>query len=436
MLDSGDLTSSLLLGFSKYANIDVHNVNLCLSVIEFYIAKHNTQHSDEIIIQLFNGITDYACLCTELMGHPTLLPWLYQKYQSTYCSLFRRLVHTLDSLCDIDICCCLEILAEMVEQLITLDSCTLSVELNLLTDCILKCCSTECSIVCELSCLQISSLLLIHRINNPLLLVVRERELIVLFTRLLNMHGRFDSMESSRMMSVRYLAKIFSSMAFSSPIILQNISTILFVILNKIILLLQDEVVEIRSLLATNISSILNKPLPLDNHIVMKHMFIWIADTLYQYEDTWKILLQYISGENCINMHSVKDGDVLFEKGKDNIYGEDCVNCENAFKSLLSISDKLQKTEMCVGFIRCLLEFIKTQSTTFSIRTILSSLDTMLSCNSLLFRKIVGVFCVVKLVERLDEKVSDSITTLVRVIEESCLISLFVKQIEYWLLNT
>ena len=439
MLDSEDLTSSLLVELSKYTIVElIHNINLCLSAIEFYIAKHitSTQHSNELVVKLFNDITDYTCLCTELMGHPIVLPWLYKKYQSTYCNLFKRLVHTLDSLSDIDVCCCLEIVAEMIEQLITLDSDILTVEFNLLTNCVLRCCNPECSIRSELSCLQISSLLLIHRIHNPLLVVVRESELIVLFTKLLNRHGRFDSTEDSRIISVRYLTKLFSSIVLSSPVILQSISTILFVILNKIILLLQDEVVEIRSLLATNISSTLNIPLPLDNRIVMKQIFIWIADTLYRYEDTWKLLLQYISGENCINIYSVKDGDVLFEKGKDNIYGEDRVNCENAFKSLLSMSDNLQKSEMSEGFILYLLEFIKTQSAIFSTVTTQNSLDTMLHCDPVLFKKIVGVFCVVKLVERLVEKVPDTISIPVQLIEKSCLVSLFMNQIEYWMHNT
>ncbi|KAI6649441.1 hypothetical protein LOD99_11806 [Oopsacas minuta] len=438
MLNSVELNSSLLYELSEQTKLDVHSINLYFSIIQFYLSSSNTVTQSLLIkfsAKLFNTISivkDSRSLCTELLEHPQILPWLLENSNNTYASLFKRYVHMPDGSSHTDICSHLEILVQMLGHVITLNSNCFDVDFNQLTNYILRYSTMYTSLKLELCCLQISSIILIRKINYPHLLIEREIELFALLTRLLNTHSKPDSSEDSRLIAVNYLIKIFSSLTLY-PSLFRPISTIQFVIIKNMIILLQDEVVDVRTSLATCISQVLDSHLPLDNHITLKLVFTWLANTLFILEECWELMLDYISSKICINVNAVKDEVVLFEKGKDNIYGEDCVNCELAFKTLRLVSINLKQTELFGNFVRYLFEYINTKSNILSSNLATTHpLDGMLSSNSLLYRQITGLLCVIKLMESLGENLPDNLNTILNTNEESCLISLYLKQIEKW----
>ena len=123
---------------------------------------------------------------------------------------------------------------------------------------------------------------------------------------------------------------------------------------------------------------------------------------------------------------------VLFERGKDNIYGEDCVNCEFAFKSLHMISRNLHKTKEFGKFIQFLLGFVKTQSALLSTLQFESCSDLAFVSDTLLFKQISGILCVSKLLELSGEN-SESLGTYYQLTEVSYLLNLYLKQIEGWI---
>ena len=435
--ESIELNVNLLRKLSEDSNLDISNLNLTLSVVSYYILYiHRTpqlvrEELNTFIGRFFNTFIashkhNICDLCNGLLQYHDVLAWLSTSDNSTFVSLFRCIVESAGSLAGSDISCVLEVLLQMLAD-IKLDSTEFSEEFNLLTNCLLSSIQYD-SIQLELCSLQLASSILICGVVNTSLLNAREIELVAFLTELIGKHCEPDSAEDSRMIAGDAITSLLYYLTLSPYTLRPSLFTFLFVVISKIILLLQDELVEVRNSVAKEVSKVFNFSPLIDAHFALKMMFYWLSKNLAKSEESWELLLTYVSYKNTINSFSVTNESVLFEKGKDNIYGEDCVNCEFAFKSLHLISRNLHKTKLYATFIQFLLGFVKAQpplpSATCSDITFVS--------NALLFKRFSGVLCLSKLLELAGEK-AESCCIYYQQAERSYLLRLYLEQIEVWI---
>ena len=435
--DSVEINESLLHKLSENPSVDISNLNLTLSVVSYYILymdrvpqglkkelnKFSRSFFNSFISSPHHAICD---LCKGLLLYPDVLTWLSTSDNSTFVSLFKRIVQSINFLPNSDISSALEVLLQMLVEL-KLDSTEFAAEFNLLTNCLL-CSKQYNTLQLELCSLQLASSILICGVVNTNLLIERETELVAYLTDLIGKHCKPNSTEDCRIIAGDSITSILYYLTLLPHTLRKSLFTFQFLIIDNVILLLQDELVEVRNTVAKEVSKIFNVSPLVDAHYALKMVFYWLSKNLPKSEESWELLLNYVSFKSTINSVSVTNETVVFERGKDNIYGEDCVNCEFAFKSLHMISRKLYKTELYGKFIQFLVGFVRTQSILKSE----SCSDLAFVSDALLFKRFSGVLCVSKLLEVTGEK-SEDFCTYYQLAERSYLLKLYLKQIEIWI---
>ena len=299
--DSIELSVSLLHRLSENPSVDVSHVNLALSVVSFYLLyldrtpQQVRKELDKFCRSFFNSFisapehVSICNLCNGLLVYPDVLTWLSTSDNNIFVSLFRCIVQSVGSLVS-DITPVLEVLLQMLVD-VKLDSTEFHKEFNLLTNSILFSYSQYNSLQLELCYLQLASSMLICGVVNTNLLIERENELVAYLTELIGKHCKPSSTEDSRMIAGDSITSLLYYLTLSPHTLRKSLFSFQFVIFDNVILLLQDELVEVRNSVAKEVSKVFNVSPLIDAHFALKMVFYWLSKNLSKSEESWRLLL-------------------------------------------------------------------------------------------------------------------------------------------------
>ena len=420
---------------SQYSYTDPNIIDFILTIIEYF--QSCLPRTNEIFQQTFynfyseflhhlmkSPIDSIIHLSTLLLKHANSIQWLSSNMNALPLELIKCFIQcTTSPLIPFDSLSSLIEVIGLILEVTQFDK-TLGIALDTLIDTILN--ATSC-LTAQLCSMQIAGIILVGKSEHQDVAVKREEEVKIFWIDLIKKHSKPDLSEDSRMTCVLSLVRILKR----TPIP-QYLQTILIECIDVVILLLQDELAEIRNALADGLATVFNATPPLHSHIVVKLLLQYVATHWFQLKPVWDVLLRFVTAGITMNDLMVNDEIVLFERGKDNVFGEDSVNFEFALKSLYIISKKLEDSNLNEDYIQSVCRCLEKELNDLPKIPQPNKLDSLFKKDGFLFKKISGIFCLTRLLSRMgrEEPVCEDILQLP---VHSYFISVSFRRIQEWI---